>query len=77
MKDFDLRKYLSENRLLQDEMQEDIDAGDGVEMGSENWMELLTLLIGKDAYEAEYTEEEENKIQKLKQILNKMGVDTF
>jgi len=92
MKDFDLRKYLTENRLLKEDITPEyvttllsnngIDdeyfesmGGKEIEGGTEEWMSVLSDLIGKDAYTADYTPEEDNIINNFISTLNKIGIE--
>jgi len=65
---------LLSNNGIDDEYFESM-GGKEIEGGTEEWMSVLSDLIGKDAYTADYTPEEDNIINNFISTLNKIGIE--
>ena len=48
---------------------------EGIESGSEEWMDFISLLTGKNPYEDNFTIEEEKYIQEVIEILEANGIE--
>jgi len=58
---------------VDEEFLEDNDMG--LEGGNEPWMGIVSDITGKDAYEAEFTEQDDETIANFKSVLNNMGIE--
>jgi hypothetical protein len=47
---------------------------EGVESGSEEWMDVISEIIGKDSY-GDISEEDDKKIMEFIKIMNGMGIE--
>jgi hypothetical protein len=47
---------------------------EGVESGSEEWMDVVSEVIGKDSY-GDISEEDDKKIMEFIKIMNGMGIE--
>ena len=66
-----VKQLLSNNGIDEDYLE---DMG-GIESGSEEWMDVLSELTGKNAYGTDFDKDDNEKIKKLVIVLNKMGID--
>jgi hypothetical protein len=58
---------------VDEEFLEDNDMG--LEGGNEPWMGIVSDITGKDAYEAEFTEQDNKTIANFESVLNDMGIE--
>ena len=54
----------------------DIDIQEGIESGSEDWMDVVSHLISKDAYnDSTFTEEDHEYIMEFIGVVEEMGIE--
>lgn len=54
----------------------DIDIQEGIESGSEDWMDVVSHLISKDAYNnSTFTEEDHEYIMEFIGVVEEMGIE--
>jgi primosomal protein N' len=71
--DMDVKTILTNNGI-DDDYFESMD-GKAIETGTEEWLDVLSDVTGKDAYTAEFDEEDEAKIQAFMQKLEALGIE--
>jgi hypothetical protein len=58
---------------VNDEFLEDNDMS--LEGGTDPWMDIVSDITGKDAYEAEFTEQDDETVANFESVLNDMGIE--
>lgn len=71
--DMDVKTILTNNGI-DDDYFESMD-GKAIETGTEEWLDVLSDVTGKDAYTAEFDKEDEAKIQAFMQKLEALGIE--
>ena len=71
--DMDVKTILTNNGIDDDYFESM--GGKEIETGTEEWLDVLSDVIGKDAYTAEFDEEDEAKIQVFMQKLEALGIE--
>ena len=71
--DMDVKTIL-DNNGIDDDYFESM-GGKEIETGTEEWLDVLSDVTGKDAYTAEFDEEDEAKIQAFMQKLEALGIE--
>ena len=67
-------KTILTNKGIDDDYFESM-GGKEIETGTEEWLDVLSDVTGKDAYTAEFDEEDEAKIQAFMQKLEALGIE--
>ena len=71
--DMDIKTILTNNGIDDDYFES---MGEkSIETGTEEWLDILSDVTGKDAYTAEFDEEDEAKIQAFMQKLEALGIE--
>lgn len=56
----------------------DIDIQEDIELGSEEWMDIISHLVSKDAYnDSTFTEEDNAYIMEFKYMLERIGINLY
>ena len=71
--DMDVKTILTNNGIDDDYFESM--GGKEIETGTEEWLDILSDVTGKDAYTAEFDEEDEAKIQAFMQKLEALGIE--
>jgi hypothetical protein len=71
--DMDIKTILTNNGIDDDYFESM--GGKEIETGTEEWLDVLSDVTGKDAYTAEFDEEDEAKIQAFMQKLEALGIE--
>jgi hypothetical protein len=48
-----------------------------IESGSEEWMDVVSEITGKDAYEGDFSDEDNKKIEEFIDIMVEMGISFY
>jgi len=79
-----MKKFTHENVLeilfnngIDDEYFEEMDGLDNkeIEGGSEEWMDVLSDIVGKDVYNEELSDDDENLISEFMSVLEEMEIN--
>ena len=79
-----MKKFTHENVLeilfnngIDDEYFEEMDGLDNkeIEGGSEEWMDVLSDIVGKDVYNEELSEEDESLVSEFMSVLEEMEIN--
>jgi len=69
------RKEITPDFVYQTFKDLDIELQEDIELGSEEWMEIISHLVGKDAYnDSTFTEEDNAYIMEFKDMLEYIGI---
>jgi len=69
------RKEITPDFVYQTFKDLDIELQEDIELGSEEWMEIVSHLVSKDAYnDSTFTEEDNAYIMEFKDMLENIGI---
>ena len=69
------RKEITPDFVYQTFKDLDIELQEDIELGSEEWMEIISHLVSKDAYnDSTFTEEDNAYIMEFKDMLENIGI---
>ena len=69
------RKEITPDFVYQTFKDLDIELQEDIELGSEEWMEIISYLVSKDAYnDSTFTEEDNAYIMEFKDMLENIGI---
>ena len=69
------RKTITPDFVYQTFKDLDIELQEDIELGSEEWMEIVSHLVSKDAYnDSTFTEEDNAYIMEFKDMLENIGI---
>ncbi len=69
------RKTITPDFVYQTFKDLDIELQEDIELGSEEWMEIISHLVSKDAYnDSTFTEEDNAYIMEFKDMLENIGI---
>jgi len=72
------RKTITPDFVYQTFKELNIEIQEGIELGSEDWMEIISHLVGKDAYDdSTFTEDDHKYIMEFIGVLEEMGIELY